>query len=354
MTTILDVARRAGVSRSSASRVLNGNPTVSPRIAVKVRRAAKELSYQPNRVARSLRLRRNQVWALVISDIRTGPFFADVVRGVEDAAYEASYAMFLCNADEDPEKEAGYLRLAVAENVAGVILTPSGPRTNLKPLLEAGIQVVLADRRLPGDSADTVVSDNIGGAREAVAHLIANGYRNIACISGPLETTTGSERLTGYRTGLEGGGLDYDESLVRIADFREEGGERAMRELLSLSSRPDAVLICNNRMAAGALSAIDAVGGSVPEDIAVVGYDEIPWAPLLRTALTTVGQAAYDLGYESARLLLNRLGGYAGPPRTVVLPETLNVRASSSRRTEPGRPDGQARAEGWPETARPA
>ena len=329
VASIFDVAQRAGVSTSTVSRVLNGNDRVNPRLAAKVARAVRELNYYPNRVARSLRLRHNRVWALVISDIRTGPFFADLVRGVEDGAHQAGYSMFLCNADEDPVKEAGYLQLAIAENVAGVILTPSGPATDLGPLLRAGIHVVLADRKLPGHQADTVITDNVGDATQAVGHLLANGYRRIACITGPLATATASERLKGYRVALQQAGAAFDERLVRSSNLREEGGFQAMREFVAQRPRPDAVFVGNNRMTAGALQAIEEAGLSVPAEMAIVGYDEIPWAPLLRTALTTVSQPAYELGHESARLLLSRLDGYSGPARTVVLPTSLNVRASS-------------------------
>jgi LacI family transcriptional regulator len=329
VATIFDVARRAGVSTSTVSRVMNGNERVDPQLAAKVTRVARELKYRPNETARGLRLRQNRVWALVISDIRTGPFFADVVRGVEDVAYEASYAMFLCNADEDPAKEAVYLELAIAENVAGVILTPSGSATDLARLREAGIHVVLADRKLPGHQADTVVADNVAGATGAVEHLLGSGYRRIACIAGPLSSTTGSERLLGYRMALQQAGVAVDGSLVRVADFREHGGYGAMQELLAQEPPIDAVFVCNNRMAAGALQAIEEAKLTIPEDIAVVGYDQISWTNLLRTALTTVSQPAYDLGHESARLLLSRLNGYSGSPRTVVLPTFLDIRASS-------------------------
>ncbi|MGD0809932.1 MAG: LacI family DNA-binding transcriptional regulator [Acidimicrobiales bacterium] len=341
-TTIFDVARKSGVSTATVSRVLNGNMHVAPELAAKVMGAARELNYRPNRVARSLRLRHNRVLALVISDVRTGPFFADVVRGVEDGAHAAGYPMFLCNADEDPEKEAGYLHLAIAENVAGVILTPSGPGTDLRPLFDAGIQVVLADRKLPGNQADTVVGDNLSGATEAVSHLIANGYRRIACITGPLAATTSAERLLGYRMALQQAGITLDDSLVCVADFREAGGHHAMQELLRQKRPPEAVFIANNRMAAGALQAIDEAQKTIPDDIAVVGFDEMSWAPLLRTALTTVSQPAYDLGYESAIMLLNRLNGYSGSVKTVVLPTQLNVRASSAPRSGPPPKGGSA------------
>lgn len=338
VTTISEVAERAGVSTATVSRVLNDNERVDPELAARVRRVVQDLNYRPNRVARSLRLRHNRIWALVISDIRTGPFFADVVRGVEDGAYKAGYPMYLCNADEDPDKEAAYLQLAIAENVAGVILTPSGPHTDLAPLIDVGISVVLADRKLPGNVADTVVADNVTGSGDAVAHLVANGYRRIACITGPLTTTTATERLLGYRSALAAAGVAGDDALVRVADFREEGGAQAMADLLRLQVRPDAVLVTNNRMTAGALRTIEEAKLRVPEDIAVIGFDEISWAPLLRTALTTVSQPAYDLGHESARLLLSRLGGFSGSPRTVVLPTALNVRASSAPRRTSTRP----------------
>ena len=160
MTTIVDVARAAGVSTATVSRVLNNQPQVDPRLAATVLLAVKDLGYRPNRVARSLRTRRNRVWALILSGVRTGPFFADVVRGVEEVAYGAGYVLFLCNADEDPSKEASYIDLAVAENVGGVILMPSGPSTALTPLVSSGIPLVLIDRVLPGHEADAVIADN--------------------------------------------------------------------------------------------------------------------------------------------------------------------------------------------------
>jgi LacI family transcriptional regulator len=329
VTTIFDVAREAGVSTSTVSRVMNGSERVDPKLAAKVISAARKLNYRPNQTARGLRLRQNRVWALVISDIRTGPFFADVVRGVEDVAYEANYAMFLCNTDEDPLKEAGYLQLAIAQNVAGVILTPSSASTDLAPLSAAGVHVVVADRKLPAHQADTVVADNLSGSTRAVEHLLQGGYSRVACIAGPLSTTTASERLRGYRMALEQAGTAIDEALVRVANFREDGGYLAMQELLEQQPRPDAVFVSNNRMTAGALQAIEEAKLAIPEEMAVVGYDEISWTNVLHTALTTVSQPAYDLGYESGRLLLSRLNGYSGSPRTVVLPTSLNIRASS-------------------------
>ena len=330
MTTIVDVARTAGVSTATVSRVLNNHPQVDPRLAATVLQAVKDLGYRPSRVARSLRTRRNRVWALLISDIRTGPFFGDVVRGVEDVAYEAGYSLFLCNTDEDLAKETSYIELAVAENVGGVILTPSGPRTDLSPLANFGIPVVLVDRTLAAQQADSVVVDNVSGACEAVGHLLAGGYKRIACITGPLTTTTGYQRQVGYHKALKEAGIAPDDSLVREADFRQLGGQLAMQELLAEDPGPDAVFVTNHLMTIGALQAITQAKLSIPADIAVVSFDDMPWASLLQPQLTAVAQPAYDLGVECARLLLSRLEGYTGAARMVTLSPTLHVRGSSS------------------------
>jgi LacI family transcriptional regulator len=338
MSTIVDVARAAGVSTATVSRVLNGHPQVDPRLAATVLQAVKDLGYRPSRVARSLRTRRNQVLALIISDVRTGPFFGDVVRGVEDVAYGAGYSLFLCNTDEDASKEASYIELAAAEAVAGVILTPSGPRTDLAPLAEFGIPVVLTDRTLVGRQADSVVVDNFAGAYEAVSHLLAGGYERVACITGPLSITTGYQRHAGYIKALEDVGAALDESLVKVSDFREPGGRIAMDELLGIVPRPDAVFVTNHLMAIGVLQAISQAKLVIPKDIAVVSFDDMPWSSLLNPPLTTVAQPAYDLGLESARLLLNRIDGYTGAPRMVTLSPTLQVRESSlPKRRAPAR-----------------
>jgi LacI family transcriptional regulator len=330
MTTIVDVAQAAGVSTATVSRVLNNHPQVDAQLAAAVRKAVKDLGYRPSRVARSLRTRTNRVWALIISDVRTGPFFGSVVRGVEDVAYEAGYSLFLCNTDEDQAKEASYIELAVAENVAGLILTPSGARTDLSPLLNYGIPVVLADRTLPSEQADSVLVDNVSGACKAVKHLLAGGYERIACITGPLTTTTGYQRHVGYCKALEEAGLPVDPALVRVADFRELGGQIEMQELLTQRKRPDAVFVTNHLMTVGALQAIDQAKLAIPGDIAVVSFDDMPWSSLLKPSLTAVAQPAYDLGVEAARLLLSRLEGYTGAARTVTLSTTLQVRGSSA------------------------
>jgi LacI family transcriptional regulator len=328
--TIADVARAAGVSTATVSRVLNGNAEVNEALANRVRTAVSELAYRPSRIARSLRTRRTAIWAMIISDIRN-PFFTDMVRGVEDVAYANGYSLVLCNAEEDPVKEADYLQLALAEHMAGVILTPtSAAKTDVTPLLERGVALVTVDRKLVGGQVDRVLIDNSGGAEMAVAHLVERGYRRIACISGRTEVSTGAERLDGYKAGLRAAGIRISRKLIGFGDFREAGGQAAMDELLALPERPDAVFVANNLMTLGALESIAEAGLTVPDDLAVVGFDDVAWAALLRPSLTTIAQPTYEVGAETARMLLQRIGGYAGPARELMLTPALRERASSA------------------------
>lgn len=333
MPTISDVARAAGVSTATVSRVLNGNTEVDPAMAASVRLAVKALAYRPSRIARSLRTRRSAVLALIISDIRN-PFFTDMVRGVEDVAYANDYSLMLCNSDENLVKELDYLQLAMAENMAGVILAPaSQSKTDITDLITHGMPVVTVDRRLNSTSVDRVLVDNAVGAEMAVNHLVQAGYRRIGYISGPTSISTGTERLAGYRAGVRNHHLPAAKGLIRHGDFHEESGKTAMQQLLGLDERLDAVFVGNNLMTLGALDAISESGLTVPDDIAVVGFDDMAWAPLLRPSLTTVAQPTYDLGAETARMLLGRVKGYSGAARELMLEPTLRVRSSSAPRT---------------------
>lgn len=329
MTTIVDVARLAGVSTATVSRVLNANARVDPDLAARVRRAIDELAYRPSRAARTLRTQQSRVWALLVPDVRN-PHFTEIVRGIEDVAYQAGYSLLLCNTDEDSAKEQTYLELALAERVTGIILAPTHPPASaIKEVLAEKVAIVTVDRRLGEAELDTVLVNNVAGAEQAVEHLLDGGYRRIACISGPLDTTTGRERLFGFRVALERRGVAVASRLVRIGDFHEPSGRKEMEQLLRMKEPPDAVLVANNLMTLGALDAVTSVGLDVPGDIAIVGFDDALWNALVRPPLTSVAQPTYDLGRETARLLLSRIDGYTGPAREVTLAPTLRVRASS-------------------------
>lgn len=217
----------------------------------------------------------------------------------------------------------------MAESVGGVILTPTTTGTDVTALWEFGIPAVLADRTIRAQRADSVVIDNAGGAQRAVEHLIDGGYERIACITGPLDKTIGSARYAGHRAALAAAERPLDESRARVANFRETGGRVAMQELLAVKPAPDAVFVANNLMTIGALHAIAEAGLTIPGQIAVVGFDEMSWATLLRPALTTVAQPTYYLGVETGRLLRSRIEGYDGAARTVTLAPSLRVRESS-------------------------
>jgi LacI family transcriptional regulator len=335
-TTIRDVAAAAGVSPATVSRVLNGKRDVGTDLRRRVLGVVAELGYRRNGPARSLRTRAAMVLGLIISDI-TNPFFTAVVRGAEDQAQLAGYSVVLANADEDVAKEARYLEVAAAEQMAGVLLSPASSRqTRIDVLAERGIPVVTIDRRLAAASVDSVTVNNHQAAREATEHLIAQGCRRVGFVAGPVQTTTGASRLAGYRAALRAAGRAPDPSLTAYADFRTEGGYAGTRQLLRLGRPPDGLLISNNLMTIGGLQAIAEAGLTIPADIAVVGFDDDSWATALRPPLTVVMQPTYEIGRVAAELLLRRVDGEKFPPRRVVLRATLVERASSAGKRRDG------------------
>jgi LacI family transcriptional regulator len=334
-TTIRDVASAAGVSPATVSRVLNLKEDVNADMRRRVLAAVTELGYRRNGPARSLRTRAAMVLGLIISDI-TNPFFTALVRGVEDCAQLAGYSVVLANADEDVAKEARYLEVAAAEQMAGVLLSPASSKmTSIDVLMERGIPVVTIDRRLPSAAVDSVTVNNRQAALEAAQHLIRQGCQRVGFVAGPVQTTTGSGRLAGYRAALRAAGRTHDPALTAYADFRTEGGYAATRQLLRLPEPPDGLLISNNLMTVGAMQAIAEAGLAVPDEIAVVGFDDVNWATALRPPLSVVTQPTYEIGQVAAEMLLRRIGGEDFAPRQVVLKATLVRRGSSLRQGEP-------------------
>ncbi|MEV0582586.1 LacI family DNA-binding transcriptional regulator [Nonomuraea sp. NPDC050310] len=326
-TTIYDVARRAEVSAATVSRVLNGNPNVDPDMVARVLKAIRELGYRPNAVARNLRRSRTTLWAVIVSDVGN-PFFTTLVRGVEDVAQQAGFSVVLCNTDENPAKEETYVAAALSQQMAGVIISTSGSTKAAKSLAGSPTPVVAIDRELAGAGVDMVVVDNAGGAEAATRHLAAAGFARIACITGPAGVSTAEQRLAGYLAGVKATGR---EPMVLRSTFREQGGFDAMSALLDAPDRPDAVFVANNLMAVGAMRCLVRRRIAVPEEMGLVGFDELPWADLIRPSLTTVGQPAYELGRTAARLLADRIQSPASEPARIVLPTQLNVRQSSTR-----------------------
>jgi DNA-binding LacI/PurR family transcriptional regulator len=327
--TIQDVADFAEVSKATVSRVLNGNPTVDETLRLRVVSAIQTLGYHPNRSAQRLRLNTSSVLGLIISDIQN-PFFTSVVRGVEDAAYDAQMSIVLCNSDEDPDKQTMYLEVLRSERVGGLIITPASSQDLdlLSQFHDANVPIVLLDRWVEGEDFDAVTVDNVSGAYNAVKHLIDLGYHRIAIVSGMSHLTTGKERYEGYRMALEEAGIPIDSDLVKIGNFKTDSGDQLTSDLLDMNPPPEAIFTANNLMTLGALEAIHRRGLRIPQDIALVSFDDMPWAGALSPRLTAVSQPTYELGQQAVRLLLRRLELPTAEPEHVTLPTNLLIRES--------------------------
>ena len=329
--TIQDVASRAGVSRSSVSRYLNG---ATVREAKAIADAVADLSYEPSPIARSLRSGRTQSVGVVVADV-ANPFFAAVFKGIEAVTrayrdhHHDSVQLFLCNTEENPERLLELLD-GLSGRVDGLIIAPPIETAPPEELLRQRVPVVLLDREFSGEPfADTVLIDNEGGMAAAVRHLASLGHRRIGLISGPLDTTPGRRRHEGYLQGLREAGLETPDELVAIGDFRKEGGHRGTAQLLTLDSPPTAIVAGNNMMALGALEQLAARDMRVPNDVSFVGFDDLEEAALLRPAISTVSRPMAEQGSQAMSLLLERLRGEGGPPRRIVLPTKFVDREST-------------------------
>jgi len=328
--TITDVAREAGVSITTVSHVLNGTRSVAEPTKQRVLAAVERLNYEVNSLAQSLKSDRSQTIGLLVTDI-SNPFFTSLVRGVEDVANAAGYGVMLCNTDENAEKELTYLRMLRRKRVDAILMAPTGIRQPVvDQLIGLGFPLVCFDRPPPGAPCDSVLVDNVDGARQAVSHLIELGHRRVGVITGLEGVGTTDERLEGYLQAMVAHGLSIDQELIRVGNSRLDGGFREMLALLDLPIPPTAVFSTNNLMTLGALGALQSRQVDVPGDMAIVGFDDFEWAAVLRPRLTVVAQPTYEIGQTATRMLIDRIKGRGAPePRKVVLPTHLIVRESS-------------------------
>ena len=329
MPTISDVAKRAGVSPATVSRVIQGASNVRPATRERVLCAIEDLGYVPSAAAQSLRSKRTHTLALVVSDI-TNTFWTTVARGVEDEAQTQGYAVLLCNTDESLAKQLRYLDLLIRQQVDGVIIAPYDlDARHLDKLRQRKIPTVLVDRRIEGWDVDSVCGDSISGARALVQHLIELGHTRIAVVSGPANTSTAEDRITGYCLALTQAGLPCDPRLIVRGEFRSGMGQSLTHSLLDEGLNPSAIFATNNAIAMGVIDALGTRGLHIPQDIALVSFDDLPNASHLFPFLTVVTQPAYDMGVNAAQLLLSRLNSEVElRPRHVVLPTRLVVRHS--------------------------
>lgn len=337
--TLEQVAKVAGVSRATVSRVVNGSPRVSGEVRRSVETAIEHLGYVPNRAARSLVTRRSNSIGVVITEpagrLFSDPFFPRLLRGISASlsARDVQLVLLMPASPADSQRTSDYL---AAGHVDGALLVSlHGDDPLPARIAAAGVPTVVVGRPLRATSASYVDVDNRGGARSAVDHLIAGGRRVIATIAGPADMVVSTDRLAGYREAVTEAGLGADPSLEATADFTQDGGAAAMQRLLAARPDIDAVFAASDLMAAGAMSVLDAAGRRVPEDVAVVGYDDSPVASTARPQLTSVRQPIEEMGYETARLLIDLVEGSDRAPRRVILATELIQRASSAGRPMP-------------------
>jgi LacI family transcriptional regulator len=331
LATISDVARAAGVSVATVSHVINATRPVLPDTRRKVLAAVDELAYRRDGVARSLRRAKTGTIGVMIADI-SNPFFAALVLGVEAAVHGADdpHTLILCNTEENAAKERLYLDVLQEKRVDGIIMAPVGPNgPACRRLIEAGLPIVCVDRVLEGLECDAVVLDNREAAGRVVRHLLAQGHRSIAMLRAAQWTDTMDSRAAGWRDALRAAGASTGPALVVTSESRIASAQVAALALLDLDPRPDAVFTTNNFMTLGLMQAMAERGLRCPDDLAIAGFDDFPWADAFHPRLTAVAQPAEQMGREAVALLFDRITKrHTGAPVRRVLTGDLMVRDS--------------------------
>jgi LacI family transcriptional regulator len=337
--TIKDVARLSGVSPMTVSRVINASERVRPDTRRRVEEAISALGYVPSRLARGLSRQRTGTLALIVPDV-ANPFFTLIVRGAEDVARRAGYRVLLCDTRADLTVEHEVIEEMLAHRVEGIVIAPVNDRSkaDLRRLVEFGVPFVLIDRTVPGVESDVVLGDSVSGARRLVEHLISLDHRRIGFIVESDQVSTARDRWKGYESALAAAGISVDPALATQATADPRGGFEGMRRLLELEAPPTAVFTVNNLVALGAIEAVRAAGLEVPDDIALVCFDDIEYASRLYPFLTVMEQPAEAFGAMGTQLLLDRIAGRgAERPRVVVLPAEFVVRKSCGATRRVGR-----------------
>jgi LacI family transcriptional regulator len=328
--TIKDVARLSGVSAMTVSRVINESPRVSPETRRRVEQAIAELRYVPSRLARGLSRRRTGTLAVIVPDV-ANPFFTNIVRAAEEVARRADYSVILSDTRADLVVERDVIEDLIAQRVEGIVIAPvsNRSRAHLRRLAEFGVPFVLIDRTVPGVESDAVVGDSVGGAQGLLEHLISLGHRRIGLIIESDEVSTARDRKQGYEAALAAAGITFDPALVVETTVDPDGGATGMHRLLELEDPPTAVFTVNNLVAVGAVEAVRGAGLEVPDDIALVCFDDIEYASRLSPFLSAMEQPAETFGTLGTQLLLERIEG-RGPERrrVVILPGQFVVRKS--------------------------
>jgi LacI family transcriptional regulator len=330
MADIRDVAKLAGVAPITVSRCVNNSGYCSPETRAKVEAAVAQLGFVPNRLASGLRSKRSNTLALVLTDI-TNPYFTTIARGVEDIASDAGYTVIFCNTDESVSKEQMYVQMLLEKRVDGILLVPAQSTPNSVALIQKhNIPVVVLDRRVPNIKTDLVRCDSEEGAYQLMRLLLSMGHREIALLNGPVNVSTAQDRLNGYRRALSEAGIPESTWQEYQGSFSQESGCEMTRQAFMNDPKPTALFAANNFIAYGALRALREMGVRVPEDVAVVGFDDLPPALVAYPFLTVAVQPAYEMGKKAIEILLNKLSSSPSDQcEEVILPADIVVRQSS-------------------------
>jgi LacI family transcriptional regulator len=330
MANIRDVAKLANVAPITVSRCINNSGYCSSETRARIESAITELGFVPNRLATGLRSKRTHTLALVLTDI-TNPFFTTIARGVEDIASKAGYTVIFCNTDESAAKEQMYLQMLLEKRVDGVLLVPALTKTDSVSLIKKhDTPIVVIDRRLPELQTDVVRCDSEGGAYDLTSLLISLGHRNIAILTGPRGVSTAEDRLAGYRRALAEAGIPQNDEYEFCGTFTQDSGFEMARQSMKASLKPTAVFAANNFITFGALKAFQEMNVRVPEDVALVGFDDLPGPLVTFPFLTVAAQPAYEMGKKAIEILVDRLDGEIPDEyQEVVLPASIVIRQSS-------------------------
>jgi len=328
MVTIQDVAKAAGVSVATVSRVLNNHPSVSEKTRKKVQKVIEELNYQPNLLGRNLRRSETKMILVLLQNI-ANPFYSKVIKGIEDVGHRNGYYITICNTDSDPDKENVYLKLLKNRLVDGVIFL--APIISDEELTEIGknYSVVQCCEYKELAEVSSVSIDNEAAAYKATQHLINQGHKRIGMINGISGFISETLREKGYKRALQEAGIQIDPGLIIKESYGYKGGQRAAKYFLSIEKRPTAIFAVSDIIAIGAIKEIKDNGLSVPDDIAVVGFDDTGIASMYDPPLTTVAQPRYDLGRVAMEIMLERIKNNEAESRRVFLEHNLIIREST-------------------------
>jgi LacI family transcriptional regulator len=330
MANIRDVAKRAGVAPITVSRCINNSGYCSAEVRARVEAAIAELGFIPNRLATGLRSKRTHTIALLLTDI-TNPFFTTIARGVEDTASEAGYTVIFCNTDESVAKEQMYLQMLLEKRVDGLLLVPAVSGFDSVNLVKKqGTPIIVIDRRLPNLQTDVVRCDSESAAYNLTCLLLSLGHREIVILNGPRGVSTADDRLTGYRRALAEAGIPQNKANEFYGAFTQESGYEMAHQAMQNKNKITAVFAANNFITFGTIKAFQNMRLRVPEDVAVVGFDDLPASLVTFPFLTVAAQPAYEMGKKAMEILLGRLDGELPDQyQEVVLPADIVVRQSS-------------------------